>query len=343
MAHSRRHLLWQASLLVTGLICGGCAANAPVERPLDLSVPPEFQPGAELLVMSESHIDSLNRYLSTVAITTVFHVPGVGAEVRTCSGALIHSRVVLTAGHCVCHERKAIPPEASGTRVLDRATCAKTSTVRFIRYETETQAQQDPRRVEAGELPFELFGPYVGRVQAHEDLRILYEEVETEAGVQASAQSSVADLALIILPPSMPDLVKPAKLAEEPVRLKERVLMAGYGAASSSAVPQEPVRRHGGNEVISIREDGATFYVGKQYEIEPVYRGEKPGVFRARGSYTERGDSGGPCFRERKGSLELVGIAKSTLSPPVVLSSYTSVPKYLDWIRQRLEEADASN
>lgn len=76
-------------------------------------------------------------------------------------------------------------------------------------------------------------------------------------------------------------------------------------------------------------------------EIEPVYLGEKPALMRVKGSYAERGDSGGPCFRERKGGLELVGVARSTLSPPVVLSSYTSVPKYLKWIRQKVAEAEA--
>lgn len=343
MVHSWKSFLWQVLLLASGLVSAGCAAHAPAESPRAMEAPEEFQPGAEFLVMSESHIDSLNRYLSTVAISTAFHVPGSGTDVKTCSGVLIHPRVVLTAGHCVCRERQPIPPEASGTRLLDPSTCAKISTVRFIRYETDKQTQPDSPRTEAGDLPFERFGPYVGRVQAHEDLRILYEEIETETGVQTSALSSVADLALIILPASPPSLVKPAVLAEVPVRLKERVLMAGYGASASSAALQEPVRRHGGNEVISIREDGATFYVGKQYEVSPVYRGEKPEVFRARGSYSERGDSGGPCFRERKGSLELVGIAKSTLSPPVVLSSYTSVPKYLEWIRGKLKEADTAN
>jgi hypothetical protein len=117
--------------------------------------------------------------------------------------------------------------------------------------------------------------------------------------------------------------------------------MVGYGALSELLKPMKPVRRYGENEGASIREDGSTFFVGRQYEIESVYRGEKPGLMHVRGSYAEKGDSGGPCFRERKGVLELVGVAKSTLSPLVVLSSYTSVPKYLEWIRQRVTEVEA--
>jgi hypothetical protein len=343
MAQSRRSRLRQAAFLTLGVAFSGCAAGQPPELLPPEYVRAEFQPGDEIPVMSESHIDSLNRYLSTAAITTPFQVPGAGTDVRTCSGELIHSRAVLTAGHCVCHERRPVPPESSDMRLIDKSTCAKMAVVRFFRYETEGDVVGDATYNGDPSIPFIRMGPYSGRVQVHEGIRILYKEVESEAGVKISAESSVADLAIILLDEPAPDTIKPARLAENPARLKERVLMVGYGTNSLGTTPQEPVRRYGTNEVISIREDGATFYVGRQYEIEPIYRGEKPGVFRAKGSYTEKGDSGGPCFRERKGGLELVGIAKSTLSPPVVLSSYTSVPKYLDWIRQKIEEADNSN
>jgi hypothetical protein len=205
------------------------------------------------------------------------------------------------------------------------------STVEALRYDEDEQ----------GATRAEVLGSYTGRVEPHGSLRILYKEIETERGAQTSAESSTADLAVIILEKPMPGEVTPVKLAEQPVWLKERVLMVGYGSTSDMLRPMRPVRRYGENEVASVREDGATFYVGRQYEIEPMYRGEKPGLVRIKGSYAERGDSGGPCFRERKGKLELVGVARSTLSPPVVLSSYTSVPKYLNWIRQKVAEAEA--
>jgi hypothetical protein len=333
MLHLWRDCCSRAFLLALVLVYVGCAASAPAEHFAPEYVPAEFQLGEEIPVLSESHLDSLNRYLSTVAISTTFQVPGRGTDIRTCSGVLIHPKVVLTAGHCVCYDRKSVPPEASDTSILDKSTCAKVSTVKVFHY--ETAGQDEPR---ANEI-----GSYSGRVRAHDDIRILYKEVETEGGWQTRAESSNADLAVIILDRPIGGPVKPVKLAEQWVRLKERVLMVGYGTISAMVSSNRPVRRYGENEVASIRENGATFHVGRQYEIEPVYQGETPGMFRARGSYAQKGDSGGPCFRESKGGLELVGIAKSTLSPPVVLSSYTSVPKYLDWLRQRMAEAEADN
>jgi hypothetical protein len=42
-------------------------------------------------------------------------------------------------------------------------------------------------------------------------------------------------------------------------------------------------------------------------------------------------------LRERNGTLELVGIARSMHGPPLVLSVYTSTYKYLGWLRAKLK------
>ncbi|MBN1209838.1 MAG: trypsin-like serine protease, partial [Myxococcaceae bacterium] len=61
------------------------------------------------------------------------------------------------------------------------------------------------------------------------------------------------------------------------------------------------------------------------------------------GSYAANGDSGGPCLRERKGAMEVVGIAKSTHGPPLVLSVYTSTHKYLGWLREKIKAVESGD
>jgi len=338
------HSPWRLGLLTfacltAALLCAGCAVSASTEQAIPDYVPAEVQLGSASPVVSESRIDSVNRYLSTVLVRTTFLNPKQGTKVKTCSGVLIQDRLVLTAGHCVCDVRQPVPPEASGTAITDSSTCAKTATVTLLHYGAP---EKSPQAVPGAELPTPPtvdIGPYSGTVQAHEDLRIIYKEIETASGWTTSTESSHADLAVIVLEESLQRHARPIKLSEEPVHLKDRVVLVGYGSDVLGMAMNAPVRRYGENQVVSIRDDSSTFHIGTHLEIEPAYSGEKPGVVRRRGSYTAAGDSGGPCFRERKGVLELVGIARSTLGPPVVLSVYTSTHAHLDWLRQKLASA----
>jgi hypothetical protein len=332
------HGFLRATCLLTIIACGGCAAGPAADIAPDY-VPAEVQIGSERAVVSEGRIDTTNRYMSTVMVTTAFSDPKQGTRVKTCSGVLIEAHAVLTAGHCVCDVRRPVPPEANDAAVTDPSTCAKTTNITLLRYQPpEETALQTPV---GGSLipPAVNIGPYRGTVQVHEDLRILYKELETSTGLEMNTEYSNADIAVILLEEPLRGYTRPIKLAEEPVRLKERLLLVGYGAALLGQSLDTPVRRYGENTVVSIKEDGSTFHLGTQLEIAPSYRGEKPRVNRLRGSYSTSGDSGGPCFRERKGALELVGIAKSTHGPPVVLSVYTSTHAYLRWLRQKIGSA----
>ncbi|MDY7226272.1 trypsin-like serine protease [Hyalangium rubrum] len=332
MPHSRAQL---TRLLLMLLVCHGCSSSAP-------ALGPEFEHlplGHELPVVSESKIDSLNRYRSTVKVTTTFLHPDTGALVKTCSGVLIHHRVVLTAGHCVCAEREPVPPEPQGITLIDsRSSCAKVATVRLLTYR--------PMEVEAEEVlsvPSDESEPYPGVVHPNEDIQIIYKEVETDSGRRIKdTVASHADLAVIFLKQSLEGVVEPVRLAKEPARRNEQVVLVGYGSETlvGGAIGKE--RRYGENDVLAIKSDGSTFQVGRQLNIQDTYEGEKPDVIRKKGSYATAGDSGGPCFRKRGAGFELVGIAKSTFAPPIVLSAYTSTPRYLGWLRKKIGESQAA-
>lgn len=326
-----------ATFMMAVLLGAGCAGSAPVEYPLLGYAPAEVQLGHEVPAVSEGHLDTQNRYVFTAAISTRYRVPGQGIQEQRCSGVLIAPRVVLTAGHCVCRARKSVPPEAAEVSFIDKSTCAETASVTMIRYETHGEALRAMLHNESAFPPGENMGPYLGKVYVHEDIRIVYREVETSHGWERSTDSSHADLAAIVLNHPVQGWVEPVRLAETPVQLREKVILVGFGTPSSAMNMTIPVRRYGENAVVSIREDGTTFHIGRPLEVAPGYSGEKPELVRRRGSYAESGDSGGPCLRERNGALELVGIARSTHGPPLVLSVYTSTHKYLDWVRSKLK------
>jgi hypothetical protein len=341
MSPERRRGLRAVIQLISGMVFFfGCAARSPAEHLPPEYVRAEVQLGRSSPVLSESHIDTLNRYASTVRVGTAFMVPGQGDKIKTCSGVLIHPQVVLTAGHCVCHERRPIPPEASHVTVIDRLSCARTASVTLTRYPLVRQADRPNSEEESWE-PMAVEEAHTGTVQVHEDVRIIY---ETNEGEGRDTEYSNADLAVIILKKPLPwRQVEPVILSDRPVQLREKVLLVGYGAGELKGGLAGRHRRYGENEVASIKSDGSTFHVGKQVEIEPFYRGDKPEVLRRRGSYAAAGDSGGPCFRERRGVLELVGIARSTSGPPVVLSVYTSTYKYLGWLREKIKALDSGD
>ncbi|WP_224363873.1 trypsin-like serine protease [Hyalangium versicolor] len=272
-------------------------------------VPAEIQPELGESIISKSQVDMDNRYAATVLVDG-----GRGV----CSGVLIAPRVVLTAGHCVCAQHEVASDGAPPQTLVDKTTCIRTAKVRVLTYRLEGKPRLD-----------EL----TGTVAPHEQMRVVYNDSDKEI-------SSSADLAMIVLR-SAPQGVKPVRLATEQVRYTQPVTLVGFGRSQPDE-RQGQMRRFGFNEVVTIAEDGATFMIGKPVQVRRPYKPKEGLLVREEASYSLAGDSGGPCLRERNGSMELVGIAKTHYGGQdlVQFSEYTSTYFYLAWLRQQMANAE---
>jgi hypothetical protein len=302
------------SLVGAGLFPAlGCGASTPAARLTpSQEVPAEIQPEPGESIISNSSLDTSNRYRAAVMVDG-----GRG----TCSGVLIAPRVVLTAAHCVCTQREMSTGESLALTLIDKTTCAPTASIKVLSYRS-------------GEESDDEF--LTGRVKPHGELQILYNQRNQEL-------SSQADLAVIVLK-TAPKSTKPLRLASEQVRYAQPVTLVGYGATIPGAQSNR-ARRVGFNEIASISENGATFMVGKPLRVRRLYKPKEHLLVRDDASYSLHGDSGGPCIRERGSTLELVGIAKTYYggSDLVQFSEYTNTYFYLEWLRQEIANAERNN
>lgn len=286
------------SALALLLVAGGCTTSAPtpdvyrrVWRPSDI------QPQGMRLVLTEGELDVENLYPSTLLVKVALD----GGGSRSCSAALIDSRLALTAAHCVCGIPKPLAAvdkprtnsPASGRTVMDRLTCAASATVTAFVYHQQTRA--DPRRQERA-----------GKVRPHPEFRIVLDP-------QGNVLENEADLAVIVLAEVFnTGEVPPIPLAKSAVSLRDIVTLVGFGYDNINGRRGE--RQYGKNTVAALEARGKSFLVGQK------------------GSHTLGGDSGGPCLHDGM----LVGIATTSSSSPVAFSEFTSTHFYRDWLNSEL-------
>ena len=239
-------------------------------------------------------IDVENHYPSAVMVTTP-----LGSTVLRCSGAIIHPRMVLTAGHCVCERHPSSSAEGPVLALIDSSACASSSTVTTVAYKPPRKLDSDRRGA-------------TGKILPHPALHIAL-------GAQDEVLSSTADLAVILLDEPLGEAFRPVLLAESEVTPNDIVTIVGYGYDEIEDGFNGD-RRFSKNKVQAFAASGQ----GRVLIEQP-------------GRHTYRLDSGGPCLREGSGGATLTGVSSRNLGQGAAFTSIVPYRNWLRAQMQRLD------
>ncbi|MFL5350233.1 MAG: trypsin-like serine protease [Hyalangium sp.] len=291
-------------------------------------------------------MDTTNRFLPTVRVATALTNERGEKSYKPCSGVLIHPRLVITAGHCVCWSRPATPQEQPSqtssttkpqkpakkdiktraeelrgvtlTEIIDKhSPCAKATTVTTTVYSPSKKG-----------VPGSQTSDYKNaEIVPHPDLEVLI-------GIRNGRPETVwsnADLAAIFLKNPVELDFQPMLLPEAEVQIGDAIEMAGYGMGDSSSVYGD--RQFGENKVtrLLMLETGHSVFRAEAQRLSD-------GTVAA---HTGIGDSGGACVKKASPTV-LVGIVSigARTQDGGKMSVFTSVYSHRKWLEQALKRAN---
>lgn len=339
--------LWLAMLGLASL--PGCATETTAPGRAQLSSGAEssedlFPQGA--ILVSPGQLDAEDRYLSSVMVLVGSGDPS-GFQGR-CSGVLIHPRLVITAGHCVCTRRSPTPDDrtargnestASGPsregRPIQRAAVLRSVELTGI-IDTKSPCVAEAEVFTASYAPTPARAPQQrkplpshGKVLVHPGLELVF-------GKRSGAEQvmwSNADLAAILLDQPIPLQLQRLELAEAEVQVGDLITLVGFGPGTLT--PVYGFRHFGDNKVNRLipLETGSAVFRAEEQELSDG----------STASHAQPGDSGGACIKKGDKNV-LVGITTVGAEKPAGghMSVFTSIYSHRSWLRQMLQKADES-